>query len=77
MCVYIHTQRAWKMCLGDLVKTFRQEYTSSSEDGGGDLEIGSGYIFGRFAVYFFEYIPPPKECVMLLGGEGPIKGTAQ
>lgn len=66
------------MCLGDLIKTFRQEYTSSNEDGGGDLEIGSGCIFRRFAVNFFEYIPPPKECVMLfLGGKGPVKGTAQ
>lgn len=48
------------MCLGDLIKAFRQEYTSSNEDGGGDLEIGSGYIFRRFAVYFFLLYPPTK-----------------
>jgi len=57
------------MCRGELIKTFRQEYTSSDEDGGGDLEIGSGCIFRRFAVYFFEYIPLPKECVVLFWGE--------
>lgn len=57
------------MCLGDLIKTFRQEYTSSNEDGGGDLETGSGCIFRRFAVWLFEYIPPPKECVMFFVGE--------
>lgn len=62
------------MCLGDLIKAFRQEYTSSNEDGGGDLEIGSGCIFRRFAVYFFYYIPPPKECVMLFwGGKDPLR----
>ena len=57
------------MWLGDLIKTFGQEYTSSNEAGGGDLEIGSGFIF-RFALYFFCLVFPPAErmCDAFGGG---------
>ena len=70
------------MWLGDLIKTFGQEYTSSNEAGGGDLEIGSGFIF-RFALYFFCLVFPPAERMCdafgggVGGGRGPVKGTAQ
>lgn len=57
------------MCLGDLIKTFGQEYTSSNEAGGGDLEIGSGCIF-RFALYFFSISPRRKNVRCFWKGGG-------